>query len=591
MNNNKIFKSILYKEIENKVFHLNKVTKLSSFWKVKNISNAHDLYNNFFEIIESYGFCEKISCLSKPEADVLELIFNSDGVITRAQIVSSLGSEYSIDIMQQTVSELISKFFIYERKSLNNLSMKSFKYIIYEEIYERLKKLNFISFSKKLLPSLPHRFSDYLSEIEDGLDKEIKKCIYSNNGYITLDELKKIKNDETQKIKAIENKALKLFLMKFDKIMPVYIPQHSEEDITNIVEREIKETSYAYYDWVYYLGRIFLYLKETNLSYTQKGVWKKLDYENMLQLCDNKENILNTLLDLMFELKLIIEENYDIEITQSYRVFLEKNLEDKFRKILNLDIFEKVVSYLKKIPGKEPFSIYDLLREISKEKQEFEKYSNQTESTENFKQVLLNMYHLGLLNKVENSRLEEYTFTEMVNKLLLREINKLYHKIPNKEEKKGNILVNRDFSIIMYPEKLSNIDRLTLLIFTEEMSHTEVITRRITKKSIQQAVYLGYQLDDFLNLLEGLSKIKPDEQIFNYCREWENNLKRAYLKQIYVIEAEEDIIETIELDPEINIGYKKRIGKNHIMIEKPEKILNNLGLDNIYIYKQEEDFD
>jgi hypothetical protein len=42
--------------------------------------------------------------------------------------------------------------------------------------------------------------------------------------------------------------------------------------------------------------------------------------------------------------------------------------------------------------------------------------------------------------------------------------------------------------------------------------------------------------------------------------------------------------------PEINIGEVKKAGKEYLIIKDPNKIPHNIGLDNIFVYKEGEDF-
>ncbi len=591
MKNNKNSKSILYKEIENKFNHNNKITTLTSFWKVKSPNNAEELYNNFKNIINSEKFYLLLNELSKVETDILELIYNYDGITTRAQIVASMQHKYSIDFLRNAVTELISKYIIYERKTLNNLTTKSFKYIIFDEVLDSLKKINFMPYSKELLPKLPHRF-DVFKKIDDGLDYDTKVRLYSKNGLITFHELiQEHKNDTDIIKKTYENKSLKHNLIKFNKIIPVFtynktINNHS----TQIHDDSLKYNSNNY-KWIIYLQETFLYIKKSKLSYTQKGLLKKNDYEALLKICENNKKMLDFLFNLILELELIKEKDNKLYIDINYRKFLNENIENKIRKIFNnTSHFNEINSYLKNIKYDDIFTIYDVLRQYFIDNTNESSFFNSIYREQYFNIKLEKLYLLGLIDKVEDSKPTAYAFTNILNKLLLRQINKLHCLSLDRESEKGGILVNRDFTLFIYPEKISDYHKLIINSFTEKISHTEIITRRITKKSIQDAIYLGYNLDEFKKIITDYSKIPPDEQIMVYIKEWSNSQKRVRLKQVYVLESDSDIIDTIVLDPEIDIGKIEKIGDNHIILENPDKIPHSIGLDNIYVFKQDEDF-
>jgi hypothetical protein len=271
MENNKIYKSILIKEIENKIFNSNKSTKLFSFWKVNKGNNAYEVYNIFCSFIRTIEFCNKIAELSEVEADILELLFNSDGAATRIQIISSFEKKYPIELLQQNTAELVSKFLIYERRNLNNLAKNSFKYIMYDEVLESLKIWNFCKFSKDLFPKIPQRYYDYIVMNNDFTQKSLKKS-YINNGFIPIEDVKQIKEKEHFEIK----------LVKFDKIMPLYINNKKINNDFNKNDNYGLKTS-MHYDWVNYIEELFLYIKRNGLFYTQKGKLKKLDIENLLK--------------------------------------------------------------------------------------------------------------------------------------------------------------------------------------------------------------------------------------------------------------------------------------------------------------------
>ncbi|MFW5799821.1 MAG: hypothetical protein ACOCV8_03305, partial [Spirochaetota bacterium] len=215
---------------------------------------------------------------------------------------------------------------------------------------------------------------------------------------------------------------------------------------------------------------------------------------------------------------------------------------------------------------------------------------NDIDSIKQFEDLLHKLYLIGLLEKYPMLNPTGYKATNLLNTLLLKQLNKLYHNTTEEEHSKS-IIVNRDFSILIQSDIISDTDRYIIFAFTEKLtSSEEVISRRITRKSIQEAVYLGHSLDTFISLIKNKSQRKADEQIINYCKEWEQNLKKVVVKKVYIIEGDSGIIDTIELDPEINIGKMKKIGNNHIIVENPEQIPHNIGLDNIYVYKEEEDF-
>ncbi len=589
MKNNKNSKSILYKEIENKYKSNNKVTKLITFWKVKTANNAEELYNNFCIFLYEYEFYMKLSKLSSIEADILELLYNFNGVTTRAQIISSLQKKYELDELRNGVMELISKFLIYERKTLNNLTNKSFKYIIYDEVYDSLKKINLISFSKELLPELPTRFHNFLM-VKDKLSYDIKLHIYSKKGFITFQDIEKA--EDIKYIFKLKENLLKSCLLKFDKIIPVFIYNNSEinNDINEMNEEVFHYSSFNY-KWIIYLQEIFLYIKKSKLSYTQKGILKKNDYETLIKICENNKDMFEFLFQIMLNIDLIREVDNKILINTKFRKFLSESVENKIRKIINhTGFFDEIIIYLKNLKSDEFFSVYDVIKQYFNDNINENSLLNPLLKEKKFRKQLERLYMLGLLDKVDNTQPTSYAFTNAINKLLLRQINKLYSLSLDRESEKDGILINRDFSIFIYPDKMSDYHKLIISTFTEKVSHSEVITRRITKKSVQDAIYMGYQLDEFINIISNYSKIPPDNQIIVYCQEWEKSLKKVKLKKVYLLESESDIIDTIELDPEIDIGEIQKIGENHIIINNPEKIPYKIGLDNIYVYKEEEDF-
>jgi hypothetical protein len=82
--------------------------------------------------------------------------------------------------------------------------------------------------------------------------------------------------------------------------------------------------------------------------------------------------------------------------------------------------------YLKNLISDDVFSVIDLLREVTKEKQTGTTfYKNSKEKQDEFVNLLENLYKLGLLEKYNELTPIGFGFTYMFNKILLRQINKL----------------------------------------------------------------------------------------------------------------------------------------------------------------------
>lgn len=600
MDNNKKYHSVLYKEIENKIFSLSKDTKLISFWKVNKGNNAEELYNNYCNFINSNEFLEKLSNFSEVEAEIIKLIYDNDGITTRFQIVEAFKKEYQIKELQNAVLELLSVFFIYERKSLGNLSGSSFKYILYPEIKNVLDKYKFDSFDADKRKKIDVPYSKFENMMN--LSEELKKLLYINNGLLTIEEIKKsdidlykVHIEELEKSKDIVkqlfiiNKSIRLFyiLNLNNMVKDIKLP------ITNNINMS-KSKNNNYYDWINYLQSMFLYIKEHNINYTQKGNIKKTDYDNLIKICNESVVILEFLLQIMRALKLCEEDERSTKVNKNFRKFIKTDINSKYKILLQFHkSYQEIIDFMKAFELNDNFNIYELIKGISQYKQENDDIDFTLDLDEKifyYEGILNELEILGLISKHKINDEYYYSFTEVFSRIYLKKYSKLSSINHDNKKHKESILLNRDFSIIIYPDKIDAYDRMLIFTFTEKVSHKEMITRRITKRSIQEAIFLGYNVNEFIETIKHTSIKPPDEQILSYCCEWAKSIKIVEMKKVYLIEGDEDIIKTIELDPDINIGNIKRIGDKHIIVNNPDMIPHILGIDNIFVYKEDEDF-
>ncbi len=110
--------------------------------------------------------------------------------------------------------------------------------------------------------------------------------------------------------------------------------------------------------------------------------------------------------------------------------------------------------------------------------------------------------------------------------LFLSELGKNFFqsKPIHRHTEKGGIMINPDFTIIAFPEKVSMIGTHLLKVFTELKDFDRVYTFTLTRDSFQAGILLGYDPKQFIQFLRESSKAELAQNLLFLLDEWGHNL-------------------------------------------------------------------
>ncbi|MBE7412731.1 MAG: helicase [Leptospiraceae bacterium] len=94
----------------------------------------------------------------------------------------------------------------------------------------------------------------------------------------------------------------------------------------------------------------------------------------------------------------------------------------------------------------------------------------------------------------------------------------------NRHTEKGGIMINPDFTIIAFPEKVSMIGIHLLKAFTELKDFDRVYTFTLTKEAFQQGILLGYDSKQFIQFLRESNKAELAQNLLFLFQDWGENL-------------------------------------------------------------------
>ncbi len=105
----------------------------------------------------------------------------------------------------------------------------------------------------------------------------------------------------------------------------------------------------------------------------------------------------------------------------------------------------------------------------------------------------------------------------------------------SRHTEKGGIMINPDFTIIAFPEKVSMIGTHLLKVFTELKDFDRVYTFTLTRDSFQQGILLGYDPKQFIQFLRESSKAELAQNLLFLLDEWGHNLPMVVVKEDCVL--------------------------------------------------------
>ncbi|MCE9500965.1 MAG: helicase [Leptospira sp.] len=149
-----------------------------------------------------------------------------------------------------------------------------------------------------------------------------------------------------------------------------------------------------------------------------------------------------------------------------------------------------------------------------------------------------------------------------VRNIALSELGKYYFQsksIP-KHTEKGGIMINPDFTIIAFPEKVSLHGIHLLKVFTELKDFDRVYTFTLTRDSFQQGILLGYEQKQFVQFLRESSKTELAQNLLFLLDEWGQNLP--------IVTVTEDCVLLKTVDPHVMELLMGQIKGKRIVLEE-----------------------
>ena len=338
-----------------------------------------------------------------------------------------------------------------------------------------------------------------------------------------------------------------------------------------------------FFDSIY---RIFLYIRFNNVQLSRHGDIRKNDERNLVQTCNNDSKLFEYIINFLEKHKYIKKEKNLLQSNVSYRMFLKQHIHQQLDFIISSDELLKEIFILLQDICFSTFSYADVQKEY------FNKYLNEhckipdNELLLQIKERIDIMHWLGLIcsyfDEKTNTKVFHYTN-------FLDELRGLKKYQQNKKVLKKSLVVDNNYQITCNPEYMESYDLLIISVFCRLIKKDKVYIFNFDKKTVQDAVYTGYELNLFIEAIERNCDNSIDKTIMFNLDDWNKNLKQVKMQKIIVINGQSELMDVIEMSNKINMELE-RIGTDYLKI-KGDKLVNSfIQNENIYILKEGIDF-
>jgi hypothetical protein len=536
-------------------------TTVSSFWNISDETNHSDR-DALLHQLEDEQFQQVLSKLGQDEIAVIRTILITKNNASKRDILNSYPSDAKKPV-EETITFLMDRYLVYERKKLSSLSQRDYLYFLFEEIYNKLSEV----VVTKVQDVQPYPKTTYGQLRIPHDNAEEASWLHKTQGIIPY-----IFQDRVSQTRSIP---LQYYMGR--KVIPFYqIPLKYVKSI------QLPKEGYSQRYLSFFISLVHFAegFSHQVIAFTKRRTLHKDDYELIASFFNGNMAEAKAFFKLALQKKLLVEKHQMIIPTPA------------FRQLLTRPLLSQLAFFLETIPGADillhhirsfrhqPFYPADLDKQrISTAWQE---ELNELEATIEMsceKQVE-QLYQWGLLARLEYEGEQIYQTTSLFWLYIHQKpIENIKEIVPD------SFMLGEDYTITVDPKLAVPYQLYLLEIFGKSVTKDVMYTYRITKESLQNVVHLGLNAQPFLDMLKRGGRLP--EAFFYNIQEWISKYKQIKLKSILVIQGDEETTEEVWSLLHTKLSGVERIGKKTIKIEDEIPKLYQLLSRQYYI--EEED--
>ena len=333
--------------------------------------------------------------------------------------------------------------------------------------------------------------------------------------------------------------------------------------------------------------KVFLYFRFSCVNLSKTGKIKKSDEKNLLMFSDNDIEMFEYLYDFLIDKKYINTDDNSINTNMTYRLLFKQDIVQQLEQFLVYDDMLKEIYQLLLDTCFSNFTDADIQKEY------FNSFIKRNEDIVSFEKlneiprILKILSWLGLLFAEEDNTSNDvhiYKPTEFLEELRgLRLHNKNQKTINN------SMIIDNNYYITCNPADMQAQDLYFLNIFCELIRSDTLSIYNFTKKTIQNSIYAGFDIETFVDVLKRNSKHEIDDNILFNIKDWANSIKKIKMKNIQVLKGDKDLIDVLEMSQKSGIQVE-RIGGEFLSVNSSKQISSFIQSEEVYILKEGVDF-
>ncbi len=549
---NNLTSSILFKELE----RTNDLSSCCEFWS---LDNSKDLFKQISKKIDNLSIISLLEGLSYKEAEFFYLLLQNNGTTTSMELFQK---KFSWENDINTISNsLQKKYLIFIRKSISKIKIVPYSYSIYPEILRAIKLVNIVT-----IPELAKSFS--ISNINNStnpsnaLSENWNKLFTANLGQFRINSLPDLGLDN-ELSKYLSEKVCNKGLLFNKKFYYVVIMNRTSLDHLNNLGVKKTINNYKKLFFLSSLYHSYFQIRTNGIYVTNKNQIRKYDSNFLNKLFLRDSELQNSLLTFLEDAGFIYISEGQYLTDPSFIEFLKKSINEKLMYIVS--VYPKVKRAFDLIArlSKNSFNHWDIAQQYFIDKVNLGYFSynilkDQNLNHENIISSLDFLFQIGLLKRNQN----DYSLSFLGERLINNDQDIDKSKVPEC----GGIVVNSDYSLLVYPDRLSEYHSFLVELFACRKNDGVVWEYSIKKDTIQRGVYLGFSHEEFINCLKDNSvRGVPDSIIYN-INSWTQKLKKVFVKQITVLTGDQNVLELLQYDKDISQQVQK-IGKDYLLYD------------------------
>lgn len=615
-----------------------------SFWNLPNppkkVSSfgvpSKKPFELFIEKLKDYSFLKALESLTEDEATLFYLIQSYER--EKEASYYKLSEHVSFQAkgkLEKTANCLSEKYLIYSRKTISQVRVVFHSYHVYSEITEALKAFPLLSIrdllhAKNIEQYFKHDSSNnHLSSSQ--FSKNWTKLFWINQGQYPVSALESSdsNNYSTQATSDFssespfdskistkvglqeefarhqEEGSCKVGLLFHHRVWRVCLSPSLNLESLELFKESLPEVDSKLlfmarmYQFYYVLKGKGIFLKDI-----QKGSQslRKQSYSLLLSLFHGDEGFLNRFLATLEELCFLRIQDHRYETTQNFFQFLKSSMEKKYEILLSKDlvikrIFHLFLSFWSESKEMFPLSLFSFLRLHFNQNIKEGRYvplnilTHPDWREENLRDKFQTLIDWGLLK----SQQKGYSLTE---------IGKFIGKIAKADriEKNPflcytkNLHVHSDYTLFLDPREVSEFSYFLIELFAQRENSETLFCYRLTKNSIQRAVFLGLSIESFLECLRKSSIEDLPEHIDYNLWNWAKQTRKVFIRTVQILEGNAETIEILKHHKVFRAlpGIKLSGNPEYLLYDEREKddyssLPNVLEEESIFFLKKDED--